>query len=203
MALSNASVLHHASHIRPCPGERVSGDTAVLAPLDEGLFAGIVDVLGHGPEAHDLALKIDAYLARYRSADVAPLLIRLHGYLKGTRGAAVGLCAFDAAAGRLEFVGAGNTLLRRFGRGERQGDTRLVSQPGVLGQNMRTPQCQTLQLEPGDVVLLHTDGISERFSLSDCPGLLEQTPEEIAARIIDRFGKGHDDAGCIAVRYQA
>ena len=53
------------------------------------------------------------------------------------------------------------------------------------------------------MVLLHTDGVSERFSPGDCPGLFEQTPEEIAARIVERFGKGHDDAGCIAVRYHA
>jgi hypothetical protein len=36
--------------IRPCQGERVSGDAVVIRPLEEGLFAAIVDVLGHGPE---------------------------------------------------------------------------------------------------------------------------------------------------------
>jgi serine phosphatase RsbU (regulator of sigma subunit) len=177
----------------------VSGDAVVVRPLEEGLFAAIVDVLGHGPEAHDLALKIDAYLERYQSADVAGLLTRLHAYLRGTRGAAVGMCAFDAIAGSLEYAGIGNTVLRRFGGAE----TRLVSQAGVLGQNMRTPRPQTLKLEDGDVVLLYTDGVADRFSERDCHDLFQQHPTEVVRQIVERFGKSHDDVGCIAIRYEA
>ena len=192
-----AGRLEHASLIRPCAGERVSGDIAVVRPLEKGLFVAIVDVLGHGPEAHELATDIEEYLLRYGSADVAGLMTRLHQHLKGTRGAAVGLCALDAEDGRLEYAGTGNTVLRRFGRT----DTRLVSQDGVLGQNMRTPRPQTLVLEAGDLVVLHTDGVHERFPSDAGTSLLRLAPKEVVRTIVERFGKSYDDAGCVALRY--
>jgi len=192
-------VLEHSSRIRPCPGERVSGDTVVIRPLDQGLFVAIVDVLGHGAEANELTHVIDAYLARYGTSDVSGVMKRLHQHLKGTRGAVVGLCAIDAATGRVDYAGIGNTTIRRFGKVE----TRLVSQEGVLGQNMRTPWAQTLQLEPGDVIVLYTDGVSDRFTSDDYPGVLRHAAEEVASNIVKRFGKDHDDAACIAVRYSA
>jgi serine phosphatase RsbU (regulator of sigma subunit) len=192
-------LLEHSSLIRPCLGERVSGDAAVIRPLEQGLFVAIVDVLGHGPEAHELAQVIEAYLARYGSSDVSGLLTRLHQHLKGTRGAAVGLCAIDTARGRIDYVGIGNTAMRLFGKAE----TRLVSQDGVLGQNMRTPRPQTLQLEPGDLIVLYTDGVSDRFTSDDYPGVLRHAAKEVASNIVQRFGKDYDDAACIAVRYNA
>ena len=190
-------MLEHASLVRACQGERVSGDCLIVRPLEHGLLAVIVDVLGHGPEAHDLAVKIADFVTRYGSADVTGLMTRLHAYLRGSRGAAVGLCAFDGRSGRIEYAGVGNTVLRRFGKTE----TRLVSRDGVLGQNMRTPYPQTLQLSEGDVVVLYTDGVSDRFSQDDYPGLLQQAPDQVVRNIIERFGKSHDDAGCIAMRY--
>jgi serine phosphatase RsbU (regulator of sigma subunit) len=189
--------LQHSSRIRPCPGHHVSGDAVVTRELEDGLFVAIVDVLGHGPEAHELTRVIDAYLTRYGSADVAGLMRRMHDYLKGTRGAAVGFCAIDAGKGRLEYVGVGNTAIRRFGRTE----TRLVSQDGVLGHNMRSLMPQALQLEPGDLVVLYTDGVSDRFTSDDYPSVLHHSPQEVASNIVQRFGKDHDDAACIAVRF--
>ena len=199
MDLNVDKVLEHSSRIRPCPGEHVSGDTVVIRPLEQGLFVAIVDVLGHGPEANELTHVIDAYLARYGTSDVTGVMKRLHQHLKGTRGAVVGLCAIDAATGRVDYAGIGNTTIRRFGKVE----TRLVSQDGVLGQNMRTPWHQTLQLEAGDVIVLYTDGVSDRFTSDEYPGVLRHAAEEVASNIVQRFGKDHDDAACIAVRYSA
>lgn len=195
--MNTAETLEHASRVRPCPGEGVSGDAVVIRPLEGGLLVAIVDVLGHGPQAHELAIRVDAYLERYGSPDVAGLMTRLHQYLKGTRGAAVGLCAFDTSKGSIEYAGTGNTVLRRFG----QKDTRLVSRDGVLGQNMRTPHAQTLALTPGDLVVMHSDGVRDHFSSDDYPGMLHQTTEDVVSVLIDRFGKDYDDAACIAVRY--
>ena len=195
--MTGNAVLEHSSRIRPCPGHHVSGDAVVIRELEDGLFVAIVDVLGHGPEAHELTHVIDAYLTRYGSTDVAGLMRRLHDYLKGTRGAAVGFCAIDAGTGRLQYVGVGNTAIRRFGKSE----TRLISQDGVLGHRLRSLMPQVLQLEPGDLVVLYTDGVSDRFSADDYPSVLHHSPEEVASNIVQRFGKDHDDAACIAVRF--
>ena len=71
-------------------GERVSGDTAVIGELKHGVFLGIADVLGHGPEAREVAVIIEDYLAAHGAADVGKTMQGLHEALKGTRGAAVG-----------------------------------------------------------------------------------------------------------------
>jgi serine phosphatase RsbU (regulator of sigma subunit) len=197
MDLAAMESLEHASMIRPYPGQSVSGDAAVIRPLEHGLFVAIVDVLGHGPEAHALTLVIDDYLACHASENVSGLMTRLHARLQGTRGAAVGLCSIDGSSGRVVYTGVGNTTLRRFGSAE----TRLVSQDGVLGQNMRTPMLQTLDLEEGDLVVLYTDGVSDRFKAEDHPSVLEHAPKDVVRSILQRFGKDHDDAACIAVRY--
>ena len=189
--------MEHSSLIRPCMGERVSGDAVVIRPLEHGLFAAIIDVLGHGPEAHELTHVIHAFLDRHATTDVSSLIKRLHQRLKGTRGAAVGLCAIDSATGSTHYVGIGNTSIRRFGESE----TRLVSQDGVLGQNMRTPLLQSLKLEPGELILLYTDGVSDRFTTAEYPGILRHAPKEVVRIILDRFGKDHDDSACIAIRY--
>lgn len=192
------AILQYASDIRPCMGERVSGDAVVFKPLPGGLLLAIVDVLGHGPEAHALTPVIDAYLTRYGSADVCGVMTCLHQHLRGSRGAAVGLCAIDSASGTVNYVGIGNTVIRRFGHTE----TRLVSQDGVLGQNMRTPRQQSLQLEPDDILLLYTDGVSDRFTSQQYPSLAHHSPTTVAENIVSRFGKDHDDAACIAVRFK-
>jgi serine phosphatase RsbU (regulator of sigma subunit) len=189
--------LEHASLIRPCMGERVSGDAVVIRPLEYGLFAAIIDVLGHGPDAHQLTHTIEAFLDRHATADVSSLITRLHQRLKGTRGAAVGLCAIDSTAGIVSYVGIGNTSIRRFGESE----TRLVSSDGVLGQNMRTPLLQSLKLESGNLIMLYTDGVSDRFTTAEYPGVLRHAPKDVVRIILDRFGKDHDDSACIAVRY--
>ena len=199
MDLNVVERLEHSSMIRPCLGERLSGDAVVIRPLEQGLFVAIVDVLGHGPEANELTHVIDAYLTRYGTADVSGVMMRLHQQLKGSRGAAAGLCAIDTATGRIKYAGIGNTAMRRFGKVE----TRFVSQDGVLGQNMRTPRPQTLQLDPGDLIVLYTDGVSDRFTSDDYPGVLRHAPKEVASNIVQRFGKDYDDAACIAVRYNA
>jgi negative regulator of sigma-B (phosphoserine phosphatase) len=199
MDLKVDELLEHSSLVRPCRGERLSGDAVVIRPLEQGLFVAIVDVLGHGPEAHELTQVIDAYLDRYASSDVTGLMMRLHQHLKGSRGAAIGFCAIDTQKGRVDYAGIGNTVFRRFGKTE----TRLVSQDGVVGQNMRTPRPQALQLEPGDTIVLYTDGVSDRFTSDDYPGVLRHAPKEVAGNIVERFGKGHDDAACICVRVGA
>lgn len=190
--------LDHAAVVRPKFGETVSGDAAFFVKVANGLLAVIVDVLGHGEEANELAVRIQDYIRREASGDVVGLLCRLHDHLRGSRGAAVGLSMIEPANGRLRYAGIGNTIIRRFGESE----SRLVSRDGVVGGTMRTPVENVMQLTDGDVVVMYTDGVKSHFDASEYPRLRTDRPHAVAANIVHRFAKSHDDASCVALRYQ-
>ena len=181
--------------VRPMFGERVSGDSAFVVEVENGLLGVIVDVLGHGEEANEVAVRIRKYLTEQRSGNVVDVMSRLHQKLRGSRGAAVGLSMIEAANGRLRYAGVGNTVIRRFGESE----TRLVSRDGVVGGTMRTPVEETMQLSDGDIVVMYTDGVRTHFDASEYPRLRTDTPHAVAANIVHRFGKAHDDASVIYV----
>jgi serine phosphatase RsbU (regulator of sigma subunit) len=189
--------LEYSVSIRPCLGESRSGDAAVLVDVNGGRLAAIVDGLGHGAPAHDVANRAVTFIRQAARADIASLMAELGSCLRGTIGAAVGLCYIDTSAGALSYVSVGNTVLRRFG----SEDVRLMSQDGVVGVRMRTLRTQQTVLESGDVVLMHTDGVSDRFELSDYPQMLGHSADAIVRVVVRRFGKHHDDAACIALRF--
>lgn len=190
--------LDSAAVVRPKFGERRSGDAAFVVEIEGGILAAIVDVLGHGDEAGALAVEIQQFILRRATAKVAELLNDLNARIRGTRGAAVGLCAVESASGRLRYAGIGNTRIRRFGRTE----TRLVSRDGVVGGTMRSPTEATLQLEDGDVVVLYTDGVKSQFKPQEYAWFRTGTADWVAATILHRFGKSHDDASCLVLRYR-
>ena len=184
--------------VRPKVGYRKGGDAVIMAAHGSKLLAGIVDVLGHGPEAHDVAMKAQLFLENgAEPGDPLERLRGLHDALRGTRGAAVGLAVLDAVHGVVRYAGVGNTAIRRFGTVA----DRLVSVDGIVGVAMRTPREQRMRLNPRDIIVMYTDGVRDHFELSDYPELLLGDAEKIARSVIRRFGKGHDDAACVAVRF--
>jgi anti-sigma regulatory factor (Ser/Thr protein kinase)/serine/threonine protein phosphatase PrpC len=185
-----------AYFVRPCIGERVSGDAAVVERRDDRIFLGIVDGLGHGPEAYAVAKEAVTFLRRSWQSNVVSTLSELHEALKGTPGAAAGLSVVDTKTRSMSYAGVGNTVVRSFGHRE----MRFHSSGGTLGHQMRTPKERTFKLQDRDVLILYTDGVKERFELTDYPQLLYQSARTIARTIVDRFGKAYDDATCIALR---
>jgi hypothetical protein len=186
-----------AAVVRPKFGETVSGDAAFTMATDTGLLATVIDVVGHGKEAHELAVRMQEHLLANASGTLVEILSRLHEKYRGSRGASVGLCLVEPAHARLRFAGIGNTVTRRFGMSESQ----LVSRDGVVGGTMRLPVETTISLSDGDVIVMYTDGVRAHFDASAYPRLQSDTPHAVAANIVHRFSKWHDDASCVAIRY--
>jgi serine phosphatase RsbU (regulator of sigma subunit) len=200
VALNSSLVAHVTSAVvvRPKFGHAVGGDAAFVVPTKQGLLAAVVDVLGHGKDAHELAVPMQQHLVANASGNVVEMLSQLHHAYRGSRGAAVGLCVIDPASARLRFAGIGNTVIRRFGDSE----SRLVSRDGIVGGTMRTPVEETLDLSAGDVIMMYTDGVRSHFDPSACVRLRTDTPHAMAASVIHWFGKPHDDASCVVLRYE-
>ncbi|NEQ69539.1 MAG: SpoIIE family protein phosphatase [Symploca sp. SIO2D2] len=188
---------------RPCLGERVSGDIAIVEQQEQLLFIGIVDGLGHGKNANLVARTAKDYLQKTWDSDVCQTMLRLHDQLKGSLGAAVGLGVINLETKQLSYTGVGNTVFKILRRQEQKSYTkRLYSTDGIVGTQIRHPVEQQLQLTKSDIILFYTDGIREHFSLEEYPLIFVEDTMKIAKNLIQLFGKKYDDATCIALKYQ-
>jgi len=122
----------------------------------------------------------------------------LHEDLRGTDGAAAGLCVLEVGRHAATYVGVGNTVIRTLG----DGGKKIYSTPGTLGHQIRTPREQKLTIADDEVLVLYSDGVKEQFELTDYPQLSYQDSQTIARTIVTRFGKDHDDASCAVLRYK-
>ena len=178
--------------------ELINGDGAFVDIDEKQLFLGIVDGAGHGPEAHTIAQVSCDFLEKNKNMDLPRLMSELHEDLRGTRGgvAIIGILDFESL--QFRYVGIGNVVLRKIGRSSK----RAVTQDGVIGYNIRTPQEKVMQMESGDILIMHTDGIMSHFDESDYPEILSDNAKIIAKNLICQFGKNDDDATCIVMRFK-
>ena len=177
--------------------EAECGDTGVIKEVDGRCFLALVDVLGHGREAHAVAVTAQTYLEQDCFKEPVEVMQGLHTCLKGTRGAVAAICRLDIATGELVYAGMGNIVVRVLGPRA----VRFVSRDGVVGYIMSTPKQQTVKLLAGDVLVMHSDGIKEHFELFGRPDILSGTAESIATALLDQFWKQNDDASCIVLKY--
>lgn len=182
----------HRAH----PLERVCGDACLVSQDDWGVKCVILDGVGHGPKAHRVASQLLGFMREHVVRDPSKCLQALHCEAAGSEGAVAGVMFIERASGTLSYAALGNTVARVFGRHRRQ----FISQPGVLGQRMRSLLPQTAQVAPGDVVVLHTDGISGNFDAVTLPELRVASAQSLVATLIEHFSKPYDDAGCIVVK---
>ena len=205
-----------ASRVRPHPGFRTGGDATVVVEQPAGVFVGMIDVLGHGLLAGNVSRNIDTWLREpgRNLSDVDAVLAGLDDHLRGGLGAAAGLLWCDRATGHATYTAVGNTVARHFGpppgvggraggtaTAARRQDRRLIARDGTLGSVMPSPRHDTLCLGPDDTLLFYTDGLSDRFDFADVPGLALAAPATVVETLVDRFGKDHDDASAICLRY--
>jgi len=180
-----------ASFVRPLATEDVAGDGCLVDRWARGVLVAIADGLGHGRPAADAS---GSFLRVVRDARDGPLPIVLenaHRALARGRGAVAVVARFDELGRSVEVAGLGNIgVFVASGRGE----TRHVVIPaGVLGSAFRTIRPQVLEFEEGDMLVLHTDGVSSRFPFDRLRTL---EPEAIARAVVTTYGKATDDAAC-------
>ena len=185
-------------YIAEKPLEFVNGDIGFISDDEKQLFVGIVDGAGHGPEAHEIAQFSRNFLEKNKDMELPDLMNGLHKSLSGTRGGVAIIGKFDKKISQFYYVGIGNIALRKFGNSSE----RAVTQDGVIGYQIRTPKEKFMQISGGDILVMHTDGISGYFDESDYPEILKDDAETIGNKLIQKFGKNNDDATCVVMRFK-
>lgn len=194
--------LRVASRVLPMHADDPCGDVAACIPLPSGpgeaaphCLLAIVDGLGHGLEAAMAAQATVDHLAADPALPLAAQVVGLQSRLSSTRGVALGLVRITGM--QLQHVAIGNTRAVHL-----RGDTvtRLPSQNGIVGGGLPLKVKEnTLQLLPGDWLLLFTDGIDERVHLPVQLPEWQRDPDILCHHLITRWHAGHDDAGVLAL----
>jgi anti-sigma regulatory factor (Ser/Thr protein kinase) len=182
---------------RTLDGEAECGDAYALRPTDDGWLAMSVDGLGHGPLAARAAEAATRCFLSSSERSPGAVMAELHRATAGTRGAAVAIAHLDLAQGRLGYAGIGNIAGRIVTPGRARG---LVTHPGIVGHNARTHTETVYDLEPGSWVVLHSDGLSEKWNIDTYPGILGHSPLLLAATLMRDAGVRRDDASVLAMR---
>ncbi len=178
-------------------GEEASGDR--WACQCEGARESylVVDGLGHGFQASAAAtMAVEIFLNAPMGAP-SVLVQQMHQPMRSTRGAALAVISLDREKHVASYCGVGNisASLRRGGR-----VVNLISQNGTVGHYARQIRAFEYPYTDGDLLVMHSDGISTHWSLDVYPGLSEAAPAAVAAILHRDFNRGRDDATALAVR---
>lgn len=199
------------------PSERLSGDFYDILQIDHRIAFYIADVMGHGVTASMLTIFVRQTMRSLISEDPTPGAV-----LEGLREAFCELdlgdgnyftlfyCMYDRNTRELTYSNAGHSAMPLVYNGTRG---RYLHQPGVpvspVFRGIAYKNAK-LTLEPGDHVLLYTDGITETVDIEGVPfgedrllHLVTKTDEEDTLRAIlqnvtrFRWGEMKDDIALI------
>ncbi|MGA3562173.1 ATP-binding SpoIIE family protein phosphatase [Melissospora conviva] len=181
--------------VRPLTGETVSGDGFAVRQVAGRRQVLVSDGLGHGPLAAAATAAAISAFHTAPAAGPAQVVEHLHRAMSHTRGAAVAVAELDSASATLRYAGLGNITGRITGDGTSRG---LVSLPGIAGHQRRSVREYDYPLGAGALLVMHSDGVADRWQLDDYPGLLGHSPVVIAATVLRDAGVRRDDA-CVVV----
>ncbi|TDD20536.1 ATP-binding SpoIIE family protein phosphatase [Nonomuraea diastatica] len=180
---------------RPIGDEEVCGDSFAISTTGAATTAMVCDGLGHGHIAAQASqLAVELFL---QVCEQEPLAIvdHLHRRMGVTRGGAVAVARL--AGGTVAYAGLGNVS---GWIAHAQGRKGMVSVPGIAGHQGARLRQHTYELPGHATVIMHSDGLSERWDPAHVPGLFARTPAVIAACLLREAGTRRDDACVVAAR---
>jgi anti-sigma regulatory factor (Ser/Thr protein kinase) len=178
----------------PVPGEQVCGDAWRIAEGEAGCAVMVADGLGHGPLAAEASRLAGNVFDERPFDDAVALIERAHRALAGSRGAALAIATIGG--GGLRYAGVGN-IAGVLNGGERARG--LASQNGTVGVQMRRTMPLEYPWPPSGRLVMHSDGLSSRWTLESYPGLALRHPAVAAAVLWRDCGRGRDDATIVVV----
>jgi anti-sigma regulatory factor (Ser/Thr protein kinase) len=176
---------------RPKPGQEVCGDAWAVKSLHDRHLFFVVDGLGHGPEAADASRA--AVQAFYKQTSRRPkeIIEAVHTALHGSRGAAAAITEIDLSNRGVCFAGIGNISATIASPNHSQS---MVSHNGIVGHRMHRVQEFTYSWPADAVLVMHSDGLSNRWTLDQYPGLQRRRPALMAGVLYRDFQREIDDA---------
>lgn len=193
-------VIKYAVYHRPKLGYRISGDAYLVKEYAGGLLVCLVDGLGSGPLAAQAAQVAVDWVTAHHQASLPQLVVDCHNAMHDTRGAVMALMRINTETGELAFIGVGNVEFRAWSAELIQ----PISYSGIVGSRLPSLREFRFACAPGDLFVLHSDGVSRRFALD---GFVEQlgtaSPQLLSEAIVADYAKRNDDVTLIVVSVAA
>ncbi|WP_226627679.1 ATP-binding SpoIIE family protein phosphatase [Alloyangia pacifica] len=186
--------------LRVChPHEDSCGDDFQIRQTPRATDVLLCDGLGHGPAAAEAAAEVTdaAFAAGGLSSEPGKLMRQITEQLVGRRGAVAALVHVAQPQMELRYTGLGNISTLLIGA---QGVRRMAVRDGRIGGTATRGYEETVQLEAGDMVILHSDGLKTLREAHFPPGLLKKSLLLIAGFFLDRAFRGRDDASIVVIR---
>lgn len=174
----------------PMKGEVACGDGWAVRTTPENTLLLVVDGLGHGNFASEAAREAERIFAEARTNAPAEILRDCHDALKKTRGAAAAIASISRNNGTLAYAGLGNissTVIQKEGRRS------LASHNGTLGHQLHRLQEFNMPWDPGNLLIMHSDGLTTKWDLDLYPGIANRHPGVIASVLYRDFERVRDD----------
>jgi anti-sigma regulatory factor (Ser/Thr protein kinase) len=185
----------------PKRGEAACGDGWAIAHDRRSSTILVVDGLGHGVLAADAAAEAIRAFGGAAGEEPRAIVQTIHAALRATRGAAVAVARLDRVAKAVRFVGVGN--IAGVVMSERSPARHMVSHNGIAGHEARRIDEFTYPWPPDGLLVMHSDGLTQKWDLDRYPGLRRRHPALIAGVLYRDFHRGHDDATVVVARASA
>jgi anti-sigma regulatory factor (Ser/Thr protein kinase) len=179
-------------------GEIECGDTWRVAQCGARVSVLVADGLGHGPLAATAAQGAATAFVAGPFADPSITMQNLHRALSGTRGAAAACAVLDMDGSNIKYSGVGNISGSVVSAERARG---MVSHNGTLGVQLLRSQQFEYEWPRGSHVVMHSDGLSARWTLPSYPGLRMRHSGVIAGILYRDFVRRRDDATVVVACY--
>ncbi|MDY8110778.1 ATP-binding protein [Fulvimarina sp. 2208YS6-2-32] len=184
--------------IVPMPGFDAGGDAFAIRPGKHSTMVMLMDVLGHGPTAAEVASTGLKAFDVAGSKSLEDIERQVADALSGSRGAAALIVEIPHAAGKLRAMGLGNVRGSiHTSDGNQYG---IPSQPGILGAATRRPRPTEHDWSDDAMLILSTDGLKSSPRVPEPRSLFFRESGIIAATLYKLRRRGSDDAGIVVVR---
>jgi hypothetical protein len=169
-----------------------------VRPYVSGASVLVVDGLGHGAGANEASeAAVKAFERETIGTAPAHALERMHQALRHTRGAAAAVADISKDSGVVRFSGIGNITGVISIAGVRR---QTVSNNGTLGHVVSHFREYQYPWGANGILVMHSDGLSARWTLDQYPGVCQRDPSIIAAILYRDFARSRDDATVVVAR---
>jgi len=182
---------------RPHPKMTVNGDAFVIKHAAEAVLVGVIDGLGHGPDAHRAATTARLYVEGHYDQPLLDIFRGVGRSCRSTRGVVMALARFDWALGKMTFASFGNIEARVIGSPT---PINFLVRRGIVGMHSTNPVVTEHAWARTNLLIVHSDGLSTRWPWEDFAHLADKPATVIAQQLLRKLAKEEDDATVLVVR---